>query len=138
MRLSAKTHVSETSRRRHFCRILQKIAARAGVVAVRAFLGRGGRRADNRYAANEMPVREVRSFAADVLEVFSDDEKLWGETIAERLRASFDDAYGRASSATCPSRSSRSASRASSRARDASVPRSPKSSACSRDPEMCS
>jgi hypothetical protein len=63
-------------------------------VAVRAFLSRGGRRADNRYAANEIPVREVRSFAADVLEVFGDDEKLWGETIAERLRASFDDAYG--------------------------------------------
>lgn len=36
---------------------------------------------------------EARSFAADVLMVFGADEKLWCETIAERLRGSIPSAY---------------------------------------------
>ncbi len=45
------------------------------------------------YAAGEDFQQDTRSFARDVLEVFGDDEKLWGETIAERLAGSFGEAY---------------------------------------------
>ena len=45
------------------------------------------------YAAGEDFQQPTRSFARDVLEVFGDDEKLWGETIADRLAGSFGDAY---------------------------------------------
>lgn len=45
------------------------------------------------YAAGEDYQQPTRSFARDVLEVFGDDEKLWGETIADRLAGSFDGAY---------------------------------------------
>jgi S-DNA-T family DNA segregation ATPase FtsK/SpoIIIE len=45
------------------------------------------------YAAGEDFAVEARSFARDVLEVFGDDEKLWGETIADRLSGTFGEAY---------------------------------------------
>jgi hypothetical protein len=44
------------------------------------------------YAANQSPA-PVRSFADDVLEVFGTDEKLWSDTIAERLAKSIGDPY---------------------------------------------
>jgi S-DNA-T family DNA segregation ATPase FtsK/SpoIIIE len=36
---------------------------------------------------------EVRSFLGDVLTVFGDDDKLWRETIADRLRGAFPAVY---------------------------------------------
>jgi S-DNA-T family DNA segregation ATPase FtsK/SpoIIIE len=45
------------------------------------------------YALGDDQDQEARSFAADVLMVFGDDEKLWCETIAERLRGSVPAAY---------------------------------------------
>lgn len=45
------------------------------------------------YAAGEDLVTDTRSFARDVLEVFGDSDKLWGETIAARLAGSFGEAY---------------------------------------------
>lgn len=52
---------------------------------------RARRQAEGRisgYALGEDQDQEVRSFAEDVLMVFGADEKLWLETIAERLRGS--------------------------------------------------
>ncbi len=45
------------------------------------------------YAAGEDFQQSTRSFARDVLEVFGDSDKLWGETIAARLAGSFGEAY---------------------------------------------
>jgi S-DNA-T family DNA segregation ATPase FtsK/SpoIIIE len=45
------------------------------------------------YAAGEDFQQDSRSFARDVLDVFGDNDKLWGETIAERLAGSFGEAY---------------------------------------------
>jgi S-DNA-T family DNA segregation ATPase FtsK/SpoIIIE len=45
------------------------------------------------YALGQDGDQEVRSFAADVLMVFGDDDKLWSETIAERLAGSIPSAY---------------------------------------------
>lgn len=45
------------------------------------------------YAAGEDFQQPARSFPRDVLEVFGADEKLWGETIADRLGGSFGEAY---------------------------------------------
>jgi hypothetical protein len=45
------------------------------------------------YALGEDHDIEARSFAADVLTVFGVDDKLWAETIAERLRGSIPEAY---------------------------------------------
>jgi DNA segregation ATPase FtsK/SpoIIIE, S-DNA-T family len=42
------------------------------------------------YAADQDMGTEVRSFADDVLAVFGSDDKLWLETIAERLSGSYD------------------------------------------------
>ena len=51
-------------------------------------------RADHRLRARRGRRRsEVRSFAADVLMVFGDDDKLWCETIAARLAGSIPAAY---------------------------------------------
>ena len=71
------------------------------------------------YALGQDDDAEVRSFAADVLIVFGDDEKLWCETIADRLAGSIPRAPTptsprtpwRASSARSASRSRRSARR---------------------------
>ena len=45
------------------------------------------------YALGEDGDAEVRSITADVLAVFGTDEKLWLETIAERLRGSIPSVY---------------------------------------------
>ncbi|HZR53619.1 MAG TPA: cell division protein FtsK [Streptosporangiaceae bacterium] len=45
------------------------------------------------YAAGEDFAASTRSFARDVLEVFGDSDKLYGETIAARLTGTFGDAY---------------------------------------------
>jgi hypothetical protein len=44
------------------------------------------------YAVGDDFQQERRSFARDVLEVFGDNDKLYGETIAARLAGSFGDA----------------------------------------------
>lgn len=45
------------------------------------------------YALGEDSDQQARSFAADVLMVFGDDDKLWCETIADRLAGSIPAAY---------------------------------------------
>lgn len=45
------------------------------------------------YALGEESDQEIRSFLEDVLTVFGDDDKLWNETIAERLRRAIPEAY---------------------------------------------
>jgi S-DNA-T family DNA segregation ATPase FtsK/SpoIIIE len=45
------------------------------------------------YALGAELDRPARSFAADVLEVFGTDRNLWCETIADRLRTAFPEAY---------------------------------------------
>ena len=45
------------------------------------------------YALGQDQDGEIRSFAADVLMVFGTDDKLWCETIADRLRGSIPGAY---------------------------------------------
>ena len=65
----------------------------ARLIFARARLMRERARRVTGYAAGEDFHTETRSFARDVLEVFGDDEKLWGETIASRLAGSFGDAY---------------------------------------------
>jgi S-DNA-T family DNA segregation ATPase FtsK/SpoIIIE len=45
------------------------------------------------YAAGEDFATDTRSFARDVLEVFGDNDKLYGETIAVRLGGTFGEAY---------------------------------------------
>jgi S-DNA-T family DNA segregation ATPase FtsK/SpoIIIE len=64
----------------------RKIAARARVMREAAGRITG-------YALGEDGDQEVRSFAADVLMVFGADDKLWCETIADRLRGSIPSAY---------------------------------------------
>ncbi len=45
------------------------------------------------YALGEEHDQEKRSFAADVLMIFGSDDKLWTETIAERLSGAIPSAY---------------------------------------------
>ena len=45
------------------------------------------------YALGEEGDQEIRSLAADVLQVFGGDDRLWLETIAERLRGAIPSAY---------------------------------------------
>ena len=58
----------------------------AKVIVARARVMREAAGRITGYALGEDHDGEVRSFAADVLLVFGADEKLWSETIAERLR----------------------------------------------------
>lgn len=65
----------------------------AKVIVARARVMREAAGRITGYALGEDGDQEVRSFAADVLTVFGADEKLWAETIAERLRGSIPSAY---------------------------------------------
>ena len=60
----------------------------AKVIAARARVMRESAGRLTGYALGEDQDQEVRSFAADVLMVFGADDKLWCETIADRLRGS--------------------------------------------------
>ena len=66
-------------------------AARLIVARARLMRERAGRITG--YAADQDQGAEVRSFAADVLDVFGADRNLWCETIAERLAGSFPGVY---------------------------------------------
>ena len=63
------------------------------VIALRARQMREAAGRITGYALGEDHDTEVRSFAADVLTVFGAADKLWSETIAERLRGSIPEAY---------------------------------------------
>ena len=65
----------------------------AKVIAARARVMRESAGRLTGYALGEDQDQEVRSFAADVLMVFGADDKLWCETIADRLRGSIPAAY---------------------------------------------
>jgi S-DNA-T family DNA segregation ATPase FtsK/SpoIIIE len=65
----------------------------AKAIAARARLMRQAAGRLTGYALGEDSDQETRSFAADVLMVFGDDDKLWCETIADRLRGSIPAAY---------------------------------------------
>jgi DNA segregation ATPase FtsK/SpoIIIE, S-DNA-T family len=65
----------------------------AKVVAARARVMREREGRITGYALGENPAGETRSFAADVLSVFSADKNLWCDTIAQRLRAQLPEAY---------------------------------------------
>ncbi|MGH3299150.1 MAG: cell division protein FtsK [Trebonia sp.] len=66
-------------------------AARAIVARARAMREAAGRLTG--YALGLDADEDARSFAADVLTVFGADDKLWCETIADRLRGSIPSAY---------------------------------------------
>jgi DNA segregation ATPase FtsK/SpoIIIE, S-DNA-T family len=65
----------------------------AKLIVARARLKREREGRITGYALGEESDQEIRSFAADVLQVFGADERLWLETIAERLRAAIPSAY---------------------------------------------
>jgi S-DNA-T family DNA segregation ATPase FtsK/SpoIIIE len=65
----------------------------AKVIVARARIMREAAGRLTGYALGEDSDQETRSFAADVLMVFGDDDKLWCETIADRLRGSIPAAY---------------------------------------------
>jgi DNA segregation ATPase FtsK/SpoIIIE, S-DNA-T family len=65
----------------------------AKLIAARARVMREAAGRITGYALGQDGDQEVRSFAADVLMVFGDDDKLWSETIAERLAGSIPAAY---------------------------------------------
>lgn len=64
----------------------------ARVVVARAYALRRAAGRITGYAASQDQA-PARSFAADVLEVFGADDKLWSETIAERLAKTIGDPY---------------------------------------------
>jgi S-DNA-T family DNA segregation ATPase FtsK/SpoIIIE len=66
-------------------------AARAVIARARVMRESAGRITG--YALGQDGDQEVRSFAADVLMVFGDDDKLWCETIASRLAGTIPAAY---------------------------------------------
>ena len=66
-------------------------AAKLVVARARVIREREGRITG--YALGENAPDEMRSFAADVLQVFGDDDKLWSETIAERLAGTIGGPY---------------------------------------------
>jgi S-DNA-T family DNA segregation ATPase FtsK/SpoIIIE len=65
----------------------------ARLIAARARIMRESAGRLTGYALGEDSDQETRSFAADVLMVFGEDDKLWCETIADRLRGSIPAAY---------------------------------------------
>jgi S-DNA-T family DNA segregation ATPase FtsK/SpoIIIE len=65
----------------------------AKVIVARARVMREAAGRITGYALGEDGDQEVRSFAADVLAVFGDAERLWLDTIADRLRGSIPSAY---------------------------------------------
>lgn len=65
----------------------------AKVIAARARVMRQSAGRLTGYALGDEQDQEVRSFAEDVLMIFGDDDKLWFETIAERLRGGLPSAY---------------------------------------------
>jgi S-DNA-T family DNA segregation ATPase FtsK/SpoIIIE len=65
----------------------------AKVIAARARVMREAAGRLSGYALGQDQDGEVRSFAADVLMVFGDDDKLWRETIADRLRGAIPAVY---------------------------------------------
>ncbi len=66
-------------------------AAKVIVARARVIREREGRITG--YARGENPAVDIRSFAADVLQVFGTDRNLWCDTIAQRLRAAIPEAY---------------------------------------------
>ena len=63
------------------------------VIAARARVMREAAGRITGYALGEDHDTEARSFADDVLTIFGLDEKLWCETIADRLRVTIPEAY---------------------------------------------